>query len=36
MQIALGLVNELINIGTAHLDDLIDKLTVGGSEVKEI
>jgi hypothetical protein len=36
MQIALELVNELVNIETVHLNGLIDKLTVGDYKVKEI
>lgn len=36
MQILLKWVNELVNIKTASLDDLIKKLTLGGFEVEEI
>ncbi len=36
MQISLKWINELINIETIQIDDLIDKLTLGGFEVEEI
>ena len=36
MQISVKWINELINIETINLDDLIDKLTLGGFEVEEI
>ena len=36
MQISLKWVNELVNIETVNLDDLIEKLTLGGFEVEEI
>nr|AZJ16763.1 phenylalanine tRNA synthetase beta chain [Seminavis robusta] len=36
MQISLRWVNELVNIETVNLDDLIEKLTLGGFEVEEI
>jgi phenylalanyl-tRNA synthetase beta chain len=36
MQISLKWVNELINIETVDLDELINKLTLGGFEVEEI
>jgi phenylalanyl-tRNA synthetase beta chain len=36
MQISLKWINELVNIETISLDDLIDKLTLGGFEVEEI
>jgi phenylalanyl-tRNA synthetase beta chain len=36
MQISLKWINELVNIETVKLDDLIEKLTLGGFEVEEI
>ena len=36
MQISLKWVNELVNIENVELDDLINKLTLGGFEVEEI
>uniref|UniRef100_UPI003002173C phenylalanine-tRNA ligase beta subunit n=1 Tax=Cocconeiopsis kantsiensis TaxID=3082010 RepID=UPI003002173C len=36
MQISLKWINELVNIETIKLDDLIDKLTLGGFEVEEV
>ena len=36
MQISLKWVNELVNIESVNLDDLIEKLTLGGFEVEEI
>ena len=36
MQISLKWVNELVNIESINLDDLIEKLTLGGFEVEEI
>jgi hypothetical protein len=36
MQISLKWINELVNIKTVNLDDLIEKLTLGGFEVEEI
>lgn len=36
MEIALKWVNELINIETINVEDLIEKLTLGGFEVEEI
>jgi phenylalanyl-tRNA synthetase beta chain len=36
MQIPLKWINELVNIETVELDDLIEKLTLGGFEVEEI
>ena len=36
MQISLKWINELVNIETIQIDDLIDKLTLGGFEVEEI
>ena len=36
MQISLKWVNELVNIETVNLDNLIEKLTLGGFEVEEI
>ena len=36
MQISLKWVNELVNIESVDLDDLIEKLTLGGFEVEEI
>lgn len=36
MQISLDWVNELVNIETINLNDLIDKLTLGGFEVEEV
>lgn len=36
MQISLKWINELVNIETVDLDDLIEKLTLGGFEVEEI
>lgn len=36
MQISLKWVNELVDIDTVNLDDLINKLTLGGFEVEEI
>jgi len=36
MQTSLKWVNELVNIKTVNLDDLIEKLTLGGFEVEEI
>jgi hypothetical protein len=36
MQISLKWINELVNIEIVNLDDLIEKLTLGGFEVEEI
>ena len=36
MQISLKWVNELVNLETVNLENLIDKLTLGGFEVEEI
>jgi phenylalanyl-tRNA synthetase beta subunit len=36
MQISLKWVNELVNIETVNLENLIEKLTLGGFEVEEI
>jgi len=36
MQISLKWVNELVNIDTVNLDNLIEKLTLGGFEVEEV
>ena len=36
MQISLKWLNELVNIEAVNLDDLIEKLTLGGFEVEEI
>lgn len=36
MQISLNWLNELVNIENVKLDDLIEKLTLGGFEVEEI
>ena len=36
MQISLRWVNELVDLETIRLDDLIDKLTLGGFEVEDI
>ena len=36
MQISLKWVNELVNIETTNLDELIEKLTLGGFEVEEV
>jgi hypothetical protein len=36
MQIPLKWINELVNIETINLEDLIEKLTLGGFEVEEI
>ena len=36
MQISLKWINELINIEKIQLDQLIEKLTLGGFEVEEI
>ena len=36
MQIPLKWINELVNVESINLDDLIDKLTLGGFEVEEI
>jgi phenylalanyl-tRNA synthetase beta chain len=36
MQISLKWIDELVNIETIKIDDLIDKLTLGGFEVEEI
>jgi phenylalanyl-tRNA synthetase beta chain len=36
MQISLKWINELVNLETVKLDDLIEKLTLGGFEVEEI
>ena len=36
MQISLKWINELVNIETIPIDNLIDKLTLGGFEVEEI
>ena len=36
MQISLNWINELVNIEKVKLDDLIEKLTLGGFEVEEI
>jgi phenylalanyl-tRNA synthetase beta chain len=36
MQISLKWINELVNIKIVNLDDLIEKLTLGGFEVEEI
>jgi len=36
MQIPLKWINELVNVESVNLDDLIEKLTLGGFEVEEI
>jgi hypothetical protein len=36
MQVSLKWINELVNIETVNLEDLIEKLTLGGFEVEEI
>jgi len=36
MQISLRWINELINLERTELDDLIDKLTLGGFEVEDV
>ena len=36
MQISLKWINELVNVETVNLEDLINKLTLGGFEVEEI
>src|SRR6056300_141716 len=36
MQIPLKWINELVNVESINLDDLIEKLTLGGFEVEEI
>jgi phenylalanyl-tRNA synthetase beta chain len=36
MQISVNWINELVNIDKINLDDLIEKLTLGGFEVEEI
>lgn len=36
MQIPISWINELVKIETVQLDDLIDKLTLGGFEVEEV
>jgi phenylalanyl-tRNA synthetase beta chain len=36
MQISLKWINELVNVDTVNLDELIEKLTLGGFEVEEI
>jgi phenylalanyl-tRNA synthetase beta subunit len=36
MQVPLKWINELVNIETIDLEDLIEKLTLGGFEVEEI
>ena len=36
MQISLKWINEIINIENIELDELINKLTLGGFEVEEI
>lgn len=36
MQIPISWINELVKIETIQLDDLIDKLTLGGFEVEEV
>jgi phenylalanyl-tRNA synthetase beta subunit len=36
MQIPLKWINELVNVDSINLDDLIEKLTLGGFEVEEI
>ena len=36
MQVSLKWINELVDIESINLDDLIDKLTLGGFEVEEI
>ena len=36
MQISLKWINELVNVEIINLDDLINKLTLGGFEVEEI
>nr|UDP55561.1 phenylalanine tRNA synthetase [Schizostauron trachyderma] len=36
MQISLKWLNELVNLNTIQLDDLIEKLTLGGFEVEEV
>jgi len=36
MQISLRWINELVDLETVRLDDLIDKLTLGGFEVEDI
>ena len=36
MQISLKWINELVNIQTVCLEDLIEKLTLGGFEIEEV
>ena len=36
MQISLKWINELVNIETVNLENLVEKLTLGGFEVEEI
>ena len=36
MQVSLKWINELLNIESVNLEDLIDKLTLGGFEVEEV
>ena len=36
MQVSLKWIDELVGIKAINLDDLIDKLTLGGFEVEEI
>ena len=36
MQVSLKWINELVNIESVNLEDLIDKLTLGGFEVEEV
>ena len=36
MQIPLKWINELVNVNSINLDDLIEKLTLGGFEVEEV
>jgi phenylalanyl-tRNA synthetase beta subunit len=36
MQVSLKWINELVNLKSINLDDLMEKLTLGGFEVEEI
>ena len=36
MQVSLKWINELVNIESVNLEDLINKLTLGGFEVEEV
>lgn len=36
MQISLKWINELVNIETIDLENLIEKLTLGGFEVEDV